>query len=266
MMKADLHMHSRVSDGSCTIAELAALAAQKGLDVIAVTDHDTLSHFSQIPEGLPVRVLAGIEISAYDYRKDQRAHILGYGIQDRKMVEDFVRPLLEARHENSMKQIAVLEKNGFYVDLQKICRADGKYIYKQHIMEYLVKTGQAKDMFGEFYQKTFKNHGICHFDITYLDPYEAVRIITAAGGKAVLAHSGQQKNYGLIPKLVEAGLQGLELNHPAHDAEARRRIWSYGKDYGLFFTGGSDFHGTYEKNMPRLGAYISEESGVKALC
>lgn len=266
MRKVDLHMHSRVSDGSYTIRELAELAAKKGLDVIAVTDHDTLSHASQIPEGLPVKVIPGIEISAYDYAADKRVHVLGYDIKDVALVEDFVHPLLEARHENSMKQIGILEENGYHVDLDKIHRADGKYIYKQHIMEYLVQTGQAPDMFGEFYQKIFKNNGICHFDIKYLDPYEAVRVITAAGGKAVLAHSGQQQNFDLIPKLVEAGLKGLELNHPANDEQAHEKIRRYADVYGLFLTGGSDFHGTYEKAAPDLGTYLAEESGVEALC
>ena len=139
MMKADLHMHSRVSDGSYTIAELAELAAKKGLDVIAVTDHDTLSHVSQIPKGLPVKVIPGIEISAYDYTVDKRVHVLGYGIQDVELVEDFVHPLLKARHENSMKQIAVLQEHGYHVDLDKIHRADGKYIYKQHSREAVAK-------------------------------------------------------------------------------------------------------------------------------
>ena len=134
MRKADLHMHSRVSDGSYTIRELAELAAKKGLDVIAVTDHDTLSHVSQIPEGLPVKVIPGIEISAYDYAADKRVHVLGYDIKDVALVEDFVHRLLEARHETSMKQIGILEENGYHVDLDKIHRADGKYIYKQHIM------------------------------------------------------------------------------------------------------------------------------------
>ena len=254
MMKADLHMHSRVSDGSYTIGELAELAAKNGLDVIAVTDHDTLSHVSQIPKGLPVKVIPGIEISAYDYTVDKRVHVLGYGIQDVELVEDFVHPLLKARHENSMKQIAVLQEHGYHVDLDKIYRADGKYIYKQHIMEYLVQTGQAPDMFGEFYQRVFKNNGICHFDIKYLDPYEAVRVITAAGGKAVLAHSGQQQNFC------------LELNHPANNAEAREKIRRYADEYGLFLTGGSDFHGAYEKAAPDLGTYLAEESGVEALC
>ena len=266
MIKADLHTHSRISDGSFTIAELAGLAAEKGLDAIAVTDHDTLAQVRKIPEGLPVRVIAGIEISAFDYQAGLRVHVLGYRIRDVEKVEAFVRPLLQARHENSVKQIGILQEHGFDIDMEKLSRADGKYIYKQHIMEYLVKTGQAPDMFGEFYRRIFKNGGICAFDIRYLDPYQAVRVISEAGGLAVLAHSGQQQNFALIPELVREGLAGLELNHPANREKDRDVIREYARKYGLFLTGGSDFHGAYEPESPGLGCCISEESGVKAIC
>lgn len=266
MKHADLHTHSRISDGSCTIAELAASAAEKGLDVIAVTDHDTLSQVEKIPADLPVQVIPGIEISCFDYKADKRVHILGYRIQNAQTVEEFVRPLLLARHDNSMKQIEILQKNGFSIDLDRLNRADGKYIYKQHIMEYLVKTEQAPDMFGAFYQRTFKNGGICAFDIQYLNPYEAVRIIKEAGGLAVLAHSGQQQNFSLIPQLMQAGLDGLELNHPANSERDCQIIREYGREYDLFLTGGSDFHGKYEPESPGLGCCISEESGVTAIC
>ncbi len=171
-MKADLHIHSRVSDGSSTISELAEAAAAKGLDVIAVTDHDTLSHWKQIPEDAPVRVLCGLEISCCDYESGKKVHILGYQIQNDALVEKFVHPVLEARHENSLKQIGILKKHGYEIDAAKLHRADGKYIYKQHIMEYLVSTGQAPDMFGEFYRAVFKNGGICDFDIHYLNPHD----------------------------------------------------------------------------------------------
>ena len=180
MIRADLHMHSRVSDGSYTIEELAREAAAAGLDAIAVTDHDTLEGAGQIPEGLPVRVLPGIEISCFDYAANLRVHVLGYGVQDRAAVERFVHPLLLARHENSLRQIETLRRNGFSIDEGALHRANGRYIYKQHIMEYLVKTGQAPDMFGGFYRSVFKNGGICDFDIQYLNPYEAVRVLRAA--------------------------------------------------------------------------------------
>ncbi len=266
MKKADLHMHSTVSDGSYTIEELAREAAARGVDIIAVTDHDTLSQAGQIPENLPVKVIPGIEISAYDYESGMKVHMLGYQIQDVEMVEEFTRPTLLARHENSLRQIEILKKNGYSIREEDLHRADGTYIYKQHIMEYLVRTGQAADMFGDFYKKTFKNGGICDFDIHYLDPYEAVRVIREAQGLAVLAHSGQQQNFSLIPKLVRAGLNGLELNHPANSQADREIIREYAKEYHLFLTGGSDFHGKYENTVSTIGCCLSEESGTQAVC
>ncbi len=266
MKRADLHMHSRISDGSYTIPELAHLAAQRGLDVIAVTDHDTLSQAGKIPKNLPVEVIAGIEISCLDVQTNMRVHLLGYGIKDRQKVEDFVHPLLMARHENSLKQIEVLQRNGFHIEVDQLYRADGRYIYKQHIMEYLVRTGQSPDLLGETYKRLFKNGGICAFDIQYLDPYEAVRVIRAAGGMAVLAHSGQQQNFTLILGLVKAGLEGLELHHPANTEPDKQVIRAYARAHDLFLTGGSDFHGAYEPGGPLPGQYISEESGVRAIC
>lgn len=206
MKKADLHIHSTVSDGSDTIKEIIAKAEKKSLDAIAITDHDTLSHANQIPQSTNLKVIAGIEISAYDFDTNTRAHILGYNIKNPELVTAFVQPLLEKRNENSLKQIEVLCQNGFNFDLDKIKKADGKYIYKQHIMNYLVQTGQVPNMVGTFYMNTFKNGGICDFDIQYLDVFDAVKIIKSAGGLAVLAHSGQQQNFYLIDKLAHLGL------------------------------------------------------------
>lgn len=88
MIKADLHMHSTVSDGSFTIPELIEFAKKKGLDAIAVTDHDTVSHFQQIPQiEHRVKVIPGIEISAYDYENNFKVHMLGYGIRYPEIVE-----------------------------------------------------------------------------------------------------------------------------------------------------------------------------------
>lgn len=91
MIRADLHMHSTVSDGSFTIPELIARARQNGLDAIAITDHDTLSQRFQIPADTGLQVLTGIEISAYDYENDFRVHMLGYGIQKPEVTEQAVQ-------------------------------------------------------------------------------------------------------------------------------------------------------------------------------
>lgn len=267
MLKADLHIHSTVSDGSDSIKEIIENAKKARLDVIAITDHDTLAHQKIIPSKVDgLRVLAGIEISAIDPSTMVKAHILGYGIQDVELVESLTHPLLQRRHENSLKQISILKKNGFHLDEEKLNRADGQYIYKQHIMEYLLQTNQVSEMFGDFYKTIFKNGGICDFDIEYIDVFQAVKAIQNAGGKAVLAHSGQQQNFYLIDKLVPLGLQGLEYNHSANSSYDKLLLKGYGVKYGLFLTGGSDYHGRNEAIANKLGSFLSEESGVEELC
>jgi predicted metal-dependent phosphoesterase TrpH len=265
-MKADLHIHSTVSDGSWTIPEIISRAKARGLDVIAITDHDTFSHLAQLPENPGIRLVPGLEISAADPGSGLRAHILGYNIQAPAAVSALTQPLLEARHKNTLRQIEILRAHGYELDPGKLKAADGKYLYKAHIMDYLVDTGQAEEMYGEFYRRIFRNGGICHFDIEYIDAFKAVRAVREAGGQAVLAHPGQQQNFHLIPGLVRSGLNGLELNHPANREKDRDVLREYADRFRLFLTGGSDFHGKYERPSVGIGDYLSEPSGVSAVC
>ena len=264
-MNCDLHTHSTVSDGSDSIGQIIDMARQKGLDAIAVTDHDTLSHAAQIPFDAGLAVVAGVELSSVHRATHTRAHVIGYRIQEPEAIAALTQPLLEARNRNSEKQVTVLRKSGFSIDWHNLARADGKYLYKQHIMDWLVKTGQAAEMFGEFYQQTFKQGGICDFDIEYIDVFEGVRAIKKAGGLAVLAHPGQQQNFWLIPALVGAGIDGIELNHHAHSQKDKEIIRDYAKHYGLFLTGGSDYHGRYEPQPFGVGDILSDPSGAAAI-
>jgi len=266
MIKADLHIHSTVSDGSDSIQQIIRIAEEKELDYISITDHDTMSHISQIPKNTKVKIIGGVEISAVDPSNNLRAHILGYNIHNPELITELTQPILVARNRNSEKQVEILIREGFRIDMNKLPRADEKYLYKQHIMDYLVLTKQVTEMFGIFYTSIFKNNGICAFDIEYINVFEAVKAIKDAGGQAVLAHSGQQQNFYLIPKLASLGLDGLELNHHANSEKDKDTIRKFAEDYGLFLTGGSDYHGRYEPQTLGIGDYISEESGVLALC
>lgn len=265
MLKADLHLHSVISDGSDTIEEIIWQAEENGVGAIAITDHDTLEHRALIPNDASITVLAGIEVSGIDPKTGRKAHILGYQIGDPGMVEELTHPILKRRHENSLRQIEILQKKGYRLDPETMHKAAGKYIFKQHIMEQLVLTGQVPEMFGDFYYSTFKNGGICDFDIQYVDAGDAVQVITQAGGKAVLAHPGQQQNFELVEDLVPLGLKGLELNHPANSEEDKKKIRELAGKYGLFLTGGTDYHGRNEKVRRRVGDFLSEESGCRAL-
>ncbi|MDR2605689.1 MAG: PHP domain-containing protein [Oscillospiraceae bacterium] len=265
-MKADLHIHSTVSDGSDSIEQIIGIAKGKGLDAIAITDHDTVSHLSKIPADSGIMVIGGVELSAVYRADDTRAHILGYGIRNRGIIAALADPLLEARNRNSEKQVDALLQAGFRIEPDKLARADGKYLYKQHIMDWLVTTGQVPEMFGEFYQKTFKRGGICAFDIQYIDVFDAVRAIKDAGGLAVLAHPGQQQNFWLIPELAKIGLDGVELHHHTHSEQDRVTVRQFARQFGLFCTGGSDYHGKYEPQPYGIGDFLSDDSGVAAIC
>lgn len=266
MFKADLHIHSNVSDGSVPIPVIIEEAVAKGLDAIAITDHDTFSHIAQTPKTEKLQIVPGLEISGVDNSNGVRVHILGYNIQSYEAVEALTQPLLEARHRNTLKQIAALKEHGYEIDIDKLQPADGKYLYKQHIMDYLWSTGQVTEMFGSVYKKYLKTHGICYYKIPYIDAYDAVTAIKESGGKAVLAHSGQQQNFNLIPKLVRNGLAGLELNHPSNSDNDKKIIRDYAEQYHLFLTGGSDYHGKFERPEIGIGDYLSENSGIAALC
>lgn len=114
-MRGDLHLHSAYSDGSATVIELIQQAVSKGLTHIAITDHDRVPRCGDIPPVTALKVMPGIEISAYDFQKQRKAHILGYAMRDTRSVTAFCRPLLERRQANSLRQIALLAEHGFRI-------------------------------------------------------------------------------------------------------------------------------------------------------
>ena len=257
-MRADFHIHSDISDGSYSINEILDLAAQKSIDMVAITDHDTLAHRHKILLHPKVKAFVGIEISAFDFEKNMKAHVLGYGIKYPKMVEQFTLPTLIKRQQNSLEKISILKRMGYFFNIEEIAKADGKYIYKQHILEYLKKTEQIDQMFGSLYQTVFKNGGICSFDIDYVDVRDAVDIIHKAGGYAVLAHPGQQENYHLLEQLA---FDGVEYGHHSNDEPARRIIKDIADQRRLFLTAGSDFHGIYAASQVSIGDNCIFEKG-----
>lgn len=264
-MKVDMHIHSTISDGSEDIETIIKTAETNNLDAIVIVEHDFLCPYNEKLQSDKVQVQVGIEISAAYQKTKTKAHILGYCIKKSELINTVTQRILYERNENSMKQIKILNNNGYQIDMDELSKANGLYIYKQHIMEHLVKNKQVSEMFGDFYQTTFKKNGICDFDIKYINVFEAIRSIKEAGGLAVLAHPGQQQNFWLIPKMVEFGLDGIELNHHANNEKDRFVIEKLAKRYNLFLTGGSDYHGQFSKEVVEIGDYLSHRSGVEMI-
>lgn len=250
-MKADLHVHSHYSDGYSSVEELLQMASKQGITQLSVVDHDTAGGIesAQIAgESYGITVIPGIEISAYDFSRNRKVHILGYSFDKiATHIQELCNPLLIRRHENSLWQIEQLQKNQFDIEFEAVAeKAEmSGVIYKQHIMHALTEEPFTSYYYKQLYQKVFKGNGICARDIEYVDAISAVKAIKADNGYAVLAHPGQLDSFDLIPELVKYGLDGIERNHVDHSEEDRKRVEQYAKEYSLFQTGGSDFHGRY---------------------
>ncbi len=272
-IRADLHIHTTVSDGSLTFEEALEQARTQGVGCVAFTNHDTtrgLDEALDLGERYGVRVIGGIEISAYDFARDRKVHVLGYGLREYSpAIAELCTPTLQARDANSRWQLQQLLTAGFEVNLSrvKVLAARSTALYKQHIMAAITDAPHGSPEYTKLYRSLFKGEGICARDIDYVDARDAVRAIVEDGGVAVVAHPGQMDSYELVPELVDCGLRGIEMNHPDHTSSDRVRCEGLADRFNLVLTGGSDYHGAFGA-VPHIGyrfVDLAPESPLLAL-
>ena len=250
-MKADLHVHSRYSDGSEYAETVMKLASLQGVTHISFVDHDTVKGLPEVlalGKKYGVKVIPGIEISAFDFKRNRKVHVLGYNYHPKAIhIQAICNPLLKRRQEHSLWQIQQIKAAGYELEIAAIKESakPSDIIYKQHIMHNLTEAPYTSEIYKELYKKLFKGNGIASGDIQYIDVFEAIEAIVGDGGIAVIAHPGQLNTYELIPELIEVGLGGIERNHLDHTAEDYQKIEILAEKYGLIMTGGTDFHGSY---------------------
>lgn len=245
-MPADLHIHSTYSDGSLTPAEIVALAAQKGLLAIAITDHDSVEGVEparQAAQNLNLEVLPGIEMSTED--GVQEVHILGYGLD---FTDQVLRTLLaELRRGRWSRALAILERLkrlDKHLSPEDIAPADNRAsVGRLHIAKALVKKGLVGHVEEAF--SLYLNSGqpayVPHDKFT---PAQAIEVIRHHGGLPFLAHPGVSRCDHLIPGLIAAGLAGIEVFYSRHTPEQVGHYSQICRKNGLLLSGGSDFHGT----------------------
>lgn len=266
-LKADLHVHTVASDGSLTFAEALDEARAEGVRCVAFTNHDTtrgLDEARRLGRAAGVAVLGGIEVSAYDFRRGRKVHVLGYGLREGSpAVEALCAPVLARRDANSRWQLRQLRAAGYRVneEMALALAARSTALYKQHIMAALTNAPYGSEEYATLYRGLFKGQGICARDIDYVDARDAVRAIAADGGIPAVAHPGQLDSYDLVPELVECGLRAIECHHPDHTPVDRVRCERLSARFGLLLTGGSDYHGAYGA-PPHIGCcYVALETG-----
>lgn len=253
MIKADLHIHTELSDGSYTTEEVVKLAKENGLTHIAITNHDTVKGLKEaidIGKENGITVIPGLEISAYDYKRNRKVHMLGYGMDlEATHIKKICQRLLNDRNEMTLKQAQIIKDLGYNISIEdvKAYSKNSGVSYKQHIMKVMMDKGYTDEIYPPLYKQLFKNNGPCEMEVEYIDVYDAIDAIIKDNGIPVLAHPGQLKSYELLEELVSKGLVGVEKYHISHTEEDYKTIDKLAKKYNLIITGGSDFHGRYDK-------------------
>ncbi|HIQ80299.1 MAG TPA: PHP domain-containing protein [Candidatus Scatavimonas merdigallinarum] len=261
-MAADLHCHTKLSDGSVAIDELVILAKNKGIPTIAVTDHDTFAGATRAKifgQRHGVEVIHGAEISTFDYQRKRLVHLLCYMCEHPARLEGLFGKILANRRK--AVSIALQKVMRLYPITPEMVakRAQGSTaIYKQHIMQTLVDAGYADKMYGPLYDKLFNwKIGIAKTNIEYPDVFEVLEQIHDAGGVAVLAHPAVYDTYALLPELAEKGLDGVEVYYPRARQDDLEVLGAIAEAYDLVITGGTDFHGGSTSSVHPIGTCLT---------
>ena len=250
-MCIDLHTHSIYSDGSCTPAELVALAVGNGLRGLSLTDHDTVEGVEEtrrLGEEAGLAVISGVEISTSLH--ERTIHILGYGIDATDPdLHRWLAPLQEGRARRNSVILRKLQNLGVDITAEEVeavsrCGQTGR----PHIARLLVAKGVVASFDDAFRQYLGRNRPAWESRFSY-SAVETIGMIHRAGGLAVLAHPGQLDPMltvqpPLVRELRLRGLDGLELYYPTHTRRMKKQLKALAAELGLLATGGSDFHGS----------------------
>lgn len=268
-MKADLHLHSTASDGRLSPQELVRLAAQKGLEVMALTDHDSVEGIVPALEAArafpPLRVIPGVEIGT-DIPHGE-VHILGYFVDyTSPQLQETLSRLRNARQERALKMIAKLRNLGIRLEWERVQElAGGGSVGRPHIAQAMLEKGYIPSL-REAFIKYIGREGPAYAERMKLTPEEAVEVIKGAGGLAVLAHPlDMEPLEAIIASLKRVGLVGLEVYYNGYPPEAMSDMESLARRHGLILTGGSDFHGLDSATETPLGGVDIPEEAVKSL-
>jgi 3',5'-nucleoside bisphosphate phosphatase len=269
-VRADLHCHSTVSDGTDPPDVVMRRAAEASLDVIALTDHDTVAGIraaaSSLPDGLTL--LPGAELSC---RMDGHSvHILAYLFDPGS--DELAGEMAELRESRLYRARAMVEKLaelGVPISWEQVSEiAAGGVVGRPHIARAMIDAGVVSSIDEAFTPEWIGPGGRAHVSRYALDPAKAIRLVRAAGGVTVLAHPrgaarGWQVPDTVIADLARAGLTGVEVNHPQQDQRERGRLSDLARSLGIVASGGSDDHGALTGY--RIGTEVAPAGGYEEL-
>jgi len=267
--RIDLHTHSTASDGTTPPADLVREAREQGLDVLALTDHDTTGGWAEAEASLPtgLDLVRGAEISCV--HGGISLHLLAYLFDPAEPAFAAARLELRTSRVGRAEQMArMLEADGTGVTWARVQEIAQGTIGRPHVAQALIEQGHVATVTEAFAPEWLGTHGRYYVEKYELDVLDAVRLVVGAGGVAVFAHPGATKRGrtvgdDVIAEMTNAGLAGLEVDHVDHDPAMRTHLSGLAAELGLLATGSSDFHGTAK--TVRLGAETTSESAYERI-
>lgn len=253
----DLHTHSSASDGTELPADVVRSAARAGLDVVALTDHDTYAGWPAAASAaleLGVGLVRGVEISCTHLGVS--IHLLGYLVdpQHPELTAELTLAK-DSRERRLERMVAAMAADGIPVSLEQVraVAGDGATLGRPHIADALVASGYVRTR-DEAFEDLLRNGSRYHASHYAPDAVRAVELVRAAGGVPVMAHPfanrrGWTVGDDVIELLAGAGLGGLEARHRDHSPREQAHAADLAAQLGLFTTGSSDYHGTGKPNQ-----------------
>jgi len=240
----NLHIHTRCSDGGFSPNYIIDKAKLNNLDIISITDHDSVEAYSHVPkDNTPLRLLPGIELSSTLDGSD--VHILGYGIDvENKALLDILHWMKDGRRNRALMMLQKLSKLGIDVPFESVLSfaGDMKLIVRPHVAQALVAAKHCRNK-QEAFEKYIGNDAPAYVAKPILSSANVIKYIHDAGGVAIVAHPGKLKTLNYLYDLIDYGLDGLEVWHPDHGDYLKLEFDEFCSKNGLLKTGGSDFHG-----------------------
>ncbi|GAA4659942.1 PHP domain-containing protein [Gordonia humi] len=274
MLTADLHTHTRYSDGTDTPQELLAAARAAGLTTVGLTDHDTADGWAETAEHVPagMRVIPGAEFSTKHPREDGSlvsVHLLGYLFRpdDAAIVAEWHR-IVDERTRRGERIVESLVAAGYPVTVERVQEIAGRSnIGRPHIARALIDAGVIGSVAAAF-DGILEDGGPHHVTLRSTTLVDGIAMIAAAGGVPVIAHPRARTAADLLTadvlaSLVPLGLVGLEVRHPDHDDASRAELAGIATDLGLLQTGSSDYHGA-NKTL-RIGQERTDDAVVEEI-
>lgn len=251
--RVDLHIHTTASDGFYSPQEVIKKAVSAGLNIISITDHDTIDEVKLYADKVGIEVVTGIELSAeFDNRE---VHILGYFFDHKD--KEFLLSIdnfRKSRFERVKKFITKLNEQGIMITLNDvIAKSNSSSLGRPHIAQAIIDKGYAKS-FYEVFAKYLGNNSPSFVKKDFLAPETAFELINRAGGISIIAHPGAISEV-TVRNFIKSGVNGFEVNHPSHSSLQKKYYSEVITKYNLIGTAGSDFHGGKRSDESNLGNF-----------